>query len=755
MRGLVQGVGFRPFVYRQARELGLSGFVRNDSGGVVIEIEGPPDQLSRFRRCLKAHAPRLARIDATAQVDLPASGDLGFVISASHGDAPSATLISPDIAVCDDCLREMQDPADRRFGYPFINCTNCGPRYTIVWRTPYDRSHTSMRDFVMCPECAREYHDPLDRRFHAQPVACPACGPRLILHDGRVELTGVDAIAAAQAALREGQIVALRGLGGFHLAVDAHNDAAVRRLRERKLRAEKPLALMAPDVEVVRRYAMVSSFEAQLLTDVTRPIMILQRRERGARVAPSVAFDHACLGFMLPYTPLHHLLLRDVFDALVLTSGNLCEEPIAIANDEALRRLSGVADLFLLHDREILARCDDSVVRVSAGRRRLLRRARGFVPRPVYLSHPTARPILATGAELKSTVAVSRQAEVFLSQHIGDLDNPAAFAFFQECTAHLCRLLEVEPELLACDLHPEYLSTKWALNQTRIPVVGIQHHHAHLASVLAESNRSERAIGIILDGTGYGTDGTIWGGEILVGDAADFERFAWLEPVPLPGGAMAIRQPWRMGVAYLHYAFGERCLSQAWPFADHLGTNERETLVTMLERRLHSPLTTSCGRLFDGVAALLGICGRNTFEAQAAIALEMAATIRGAGHHRRCSAAEIPGTGRGPLAFAWLIRDLMERRSQGAAIKELARDFHLIVAELFIGSAVAARSETAINVAALSGGVYQNRFFFEYMHRRLLEEGFDVVTHGLVPTNDGGIALGQVVIADARSRAHA
>jgi hydrogenase maturation protein HypF len=753
VRGVVQGVGFRPFVFRLATDLGLTGFVFNDAGGVVIEIEGTPTQLDSFRLRLADETPQRARIDRCDVSELPAHRDARFIIAESNRQAPAATLISPDLAVCDDCLAELADPTNRRFRYPFINCTNCGPRYTIVERTPYDRPYTSMRAFAMCPACEREYHDPFDRRFHAQPVACPACGPRLFVHDGQTELAVTDPVVCAQDALRAGRIVGLRDLGGFHLAVDAHNDDAVRRLRKRKLRAEKPFALLAPDVATVRRYAVVSAVEEELLLAVARPIVLVTRRSDGARVAEAVAAGQPALGFMLPSTPLHHLLLAGECRVLVLTSGNLSEEPIAIGNDEALARLAGIADLFLLHDRDILERCDDSVLRVAAGAPRLIRRARGFVPEPIYLAGPTAHHILAAGAELKNTVAVSRGDQVFFSQHIGDLDNPAAFGFYTECVEHLCRLFEVEPDVIACDLHPEYLSTKWAHDQDRLPVVEVQHHHAHLASVQAEHGRSDPAIGIILDGTGMGTDGTIWGGEVLVGDPAGFERFAWLEPVPLPGGAQAIREPWRMALSYLHYAFGDDGPSLLGPFAAEVTPGEQEVLIHMIKRRLNSPPTSSCGRLFDGVSALLGICGRSTYEAQAAIALEATAAHGEAQGRARAAARRVPSCGRGALPFAWLIRDLVERRDRDVAREELAADFHFQLAELFVGAALAARAQTGLGVAALSGGVFQNVLFFEYLHRRLAEEGFEVLAHNRVPTNDGGIPLGQVVIADTLLRA--
>ncbi|MFQ5706352.1 MAG: carbamoyltransferase HypF [bacterium] len=746
LNGIVQGVGFRPFVYRLARECGLSGFVNNNSDGVLIEVEGAPERLSAFRQRLQVEAPPLARIVEMRFEEIKPQGQDGFTIRTSQRDSTPSTLISPDISICSDCLRELFDPTERRYRYPFINCTNCGPRYTIVRGIPYDRPLTSMSIFPMCPECSREYDDPTNRRFHAQPNACPECGPQVSLYDtdGQVVSTS-DALAETIRLLHAGRIVAIRGLGGFHLAVNALNDAAVRELRRRKGRAEKPFAMMAPDLRSIEKFCQVSANEAGVLQSSRRPIVLLQAHP-GNGIAPTVAPNNSYLGFMLPYTPLHHLILRDHFDALVMTSGNHSEEPIAIGNREALERLTPLADYLLLHDREILQRCDDSIVRVTCGAARLIRRSRGFVPEPVFLSFSTRRRILACGAELKNTIALSRKNTVFLSQHIGDLDNPAALDFFENSVAHLQKILEITPEVIAYDLHPEYLSTKWALRQQGAGKIAVQHHHAHLASVLAENGVAEPTIGVILDGTGYGTDGTIWGGEVLVGDTHSFERFAWLAPVALPGGAAAIRQPWRMALSHLSAAYGAELLELQLPFMQYLSLEQMSIILQMIERKVNTPLTSSCGRLFDAIAAILNIRTEITYEAQAAVELEMTVDES----EQECYHEAIPSAQvRGPLPVVPMIRAVVDDVRQGVANSRIAARFHQTVAQLFLQAAVSARNVTTINRVGLSGGVFQNVYFFNDLLRRLQAAGFEVLTHRQVPTNDGGLALGQLMIADS------
>jgi hydrogenase maturation protein HypF len=750
VKGLVQGVGFRPFVYRLAASLELAGHVSNNSEGVTIEIEGASSTIAQFHRRLLNELPAISRITACTPESIPPQGGSGFSILVSEAGVGAHTQISPDIATCDDCLHELLDPNDRRIRYPFINCTNCGPRYTIVERIPYDRPSTSMKVFPMCASCQKEYDSPLDRRFHAQPNACPVCGPKVTLRNADGKPCEEEPIVEAIRLLQEGKILAIRGVGGFHLAVDPHNESALAELRQRKGRAEKPFALMARNLETIRRYCLVSVDEEQALCDRTRQIVLLKKNPSTA-LPNGIASGQHSLGVMLPYTPLHHLLLAGELDLLVMTSGNFSEEPIAIGDSEAQERLESLADYFLVHDREILQRCDDSIVRVMAGKRRVVRRSRGFVPDPVFLATPTARKILAVGGELKNTIALSRDNAVFLSQHIGDLDNPSAFRFFQDSIRHLEAILEITPELIVHDLHPEYLSTKWARTQAALPTVAVQHHHAHLAAVLAENGVDEPCIGIVLDGTGYGTDGTIWGGEILVGNAVQFERVSWLEPVPMPGGEAAIKQPWRMGLSYLKHAFGSDLQSLDLPFLQNLNGRNQEIALLAIDRGLNSPLTSSCGRLFDGVAAILGLRGEVNFEAQAAMELEAISA-----DPAKSSAFLEPietAAKLGPISISPLVRALVTDLQKGVTIPDVAARFHVTLAELLIAQAKLARKKYALAKVALSGGVYQNLLFFEYLVRRLNEEQFTVLTHTQVPTNDGGLALGQIAVADALIRA--
>jgi hydrogenase maturation protein HypF len=622
--GIVQGVGFRPHVYRLARQSRLSGSIANTDTGVAIEIQGVRAVVEEFVKRLPAEAPPLSHILGTEVHDLPCGTEPSFRILPSRAGEARLALVLSDVATCDDCLRELFDPADRRFGYPFINCTHCGPRYTIVRDIPYDRPYTSMAVFPLCAPCRKEYEHPDDRRFHAQATACAVCGPRLALLDrsgGRVG--NGDPVAGVVERLREGAVVAVKGLGGFHLAVDATDGPAVMRLRERKRRVERPFAVMVPDPETAGSFCVLDPDARALLCSPERPIVLLPARPSNP-VAEEVAPFQRDLGVFLPYTPLHHLLFaRGGFCALVMTSGNLSEEPIAIDNAEAVARLSGMADAFLVHDREIRVRCDDSVVRVSAGRPRQIRRARGYVPVPLLL-HDETPPILAVGGELKNTVCLTRGRFAFLSQHIGDLENSETYAFFEEAIAHLRHLLGVDPVWIAHDLHPDYLSTRWALAQTEKNRIGVQHHHAHVAACMAEHRLAGPVIGFALDGTGYGTDGRIWGCEVLVADYSAFERLAHLAYVPMPGGAAAIREPWRMAVSYGVAHFGAGFLDLPLEFVKRLDVRRIAVLLRMIEQGVHSPLTSSCGRLFDAVSALVGIRQEVSYEAQAAIELEMA-----------------------------------------------------------------------------------------------------------------------------------
>jgi hydrogenase maturation protein HypF len=750
VNGIVQGVGFRPFVFRIATELQLSGFVGNNSEGVVIEVEGGSDAINRFLHRLQSETPIVATITSCTAERVPVTGETAFAILPSHHGHEATTFVSPDIATCDDCLAEFTNPHDRRYRYPFINCTNCGPRYTIVEGIPYDRPNTSMRVFPMCPECQNEYDDPSNRRFHAQPNACPKCGPKLQLRSNAGWVDSSDPISSAIALLEQGKVVALRGIGGFHLAVDARSESAVLELRRRKGRAEKPFALMACSISAIEHQCAVSAEERAVLQDRRRPIVLLQR-SHCCDLPQAIAPGQATLGFMLPYTPLHFALLAGSLDMLVMTSGNFSEEPIATGNDEALERLAGLADYFLLHDREILQRCDDSIVKVMDSKPRLMRRSRGYVPEPVFLRGSSAPPGLAVGGELKNCIGLSRGRAVFLSQHIGDLDNLSAYRFFESSIDHFKKLLEIEPEFVAHDLHPEYLSTKWALSQPAIRKVSVQHHHAHLASVMAENGTDEPSIGIILDGTGYGTDGTIWGGEVLVGNAASFKRVAWLVPTPMPGGEAAIKEPWRMAISYLKDAFGEELRNLNLPLFKSISATSIATAEAMIGRNVNCPVTSSCGRLFDGVASLLGIKQSVTFEAQAAMELE---AISGR-PSRGDVYPEVPGLDGSVSAidFRPLIRQIVADVGNGTSTATIGARFHATLAEMFISRATHIRGDCGVNRVALSGGVYQNQLFFEYIVGRLAEEKFEVLTHRRVPTNDGGLAFGQLAVAHAQLQA--
>ena len=621
--GVVQGVGFRPFIYRLATECRLSGYVLNDSSGVMIEVQGPRPLVDAFAGRIRPEAPSMSRIVSltTADVSIDSQPN-GFRILESHGSAEQRVLISPDIATCDDCLREVLDPSDRRYGYPFINCTNCGPRFTIVRDIPYDRPLTTMSVFPMCPECEGEYHDPANRRFHAQPNACWRCGPQLEFRS-ESRPASENPFSEVVLALRNGQIAAIKGLGGFHLAVDATNSAAVERLRARKHRIEKPFAVMVPNIETAERLCVMDDAARRLLLSPQRPIVLLPKRA-GSGVSEAVAPGNRDLGIFLPYTPLHHLLFAEGnFTVLVMTSANLSEEPICIDNEEAIRRLAGIADCFLLHNREILIRSDDSVLRVVDGRPRQLRRSRGFVPMPVFVDHELP-PILAVGGELKNTICYTRRNTAFLSQHVGDLENVESYGFFGETVHHLGQILEIEPEAIAYDLHPGYFSTQWAKKQTGIRLVGVQHHHAHIASCMAENHLDGKVIGFALDGTGYGTDGHIWGGEVLVADYAGFERAAHFEYVAMAGGEAAIREPWRMAISYLWHHFGRDFIPRDLAFLRERNPRSVELICQALEKKINSPLTSSAGRLFDAISALCEVRSIANYEGQAAIELEMA-----------------------------------------------------------------------------------------------------------------------------------
>jgi hydrogenase maturation protein HypF len=764
--GIVQGVGFRPYVYRLATGRHLRGTIRNTSAGVTIEIQGPAETVQDFVEHLPAEAPPLARItgftvNEVPCVAVPIGGDLDFRIVHSQAGEEVRTLISPDVAICPDCLREMFDSHDRRYRYPFINCTNCGPRFTIIRDIPYDRPSTSMAMFPMCPACLAEYENPLDRRFHAQPNACWECGPRVELWDKsgrRVECR--DPIGEAVSGLHAGLVVAVKGLGGFHLAVDATNAAAVALLRQRKRRVEKPFAVMVPDLQAAQEICEFDGAARTVLQSMQRPIVLLPKvllpKKTPSMLSDEVAPFNRYLGIFLPYTPLHYLLLAEGgFKALVMTSGNLSEEPIAIDNREAVNRLNGLADYFLVHNRDILLRCDDSVVRVAGGVTRQLRRSRGFVPVPVFLKDDQPA-MLAVGGELKNTVCLTKGKHAFLSQHVGDLENVESYSFFHEAVEHLERILEIQPEIIAYDLHPDYFSTQWALQQSGAKLVGVQHHHAHIASCMAENHLEGRVIGFALDGTGYGADGHIWGGEVLIAGFEDFERAAHFEYVPLPGGTAAIREPWRMAVSYLTHHFGREFLALEFmnldiPFVRQLNPRKVDFLLRMMEQDVNSPLTSSCGRLFDAVAALVGIRQEVNYEAQAAIELEMA------------MASEMASSEEGPAypmrlvpeGDNWIISTrplfeaLLDDLGRNLPVAAISRRFHNGLVEGFVELATLLRKKTAHNRVCLSGGTFHNVYLSERLEARLSEVGFEVFTQKEVPSGDGGLSLGQALVAAA------
>ncbi len=747
--GIVQGVGFRPYVYRLATGHHLAGSIRNTPAGVSIEIQGPVETIEDFVARLPREAPPLARITSVAVREVPCNRDHEFRILGSRSGEAVRTLISPDVAVCSDCLRELFDPSDRRHRYPFINCTNCGPRFTIVRDIPYDRPRTSMAVFPMCPACQAEYDHPLNRRFHAQPNACWTCGPRVELWDRsgqRIDCR--DPIAEAVAGLDAGLVVAVKGLGGFHLAVDATKPAAVALLRQRKRRVGKPFAIMVPSVEAAQQLCAVDSTASAALESVQRPIVVLPRKHPSP-VAEEVAPCNRYLGIFLPYTPLHHLLLAEgSFTALVMTSGNLSDEPIAIDNREAIARLHGLADYFLVHNRDILLRCDDSVVRIASGKTRQLRRSRGFVPVPVFLKEEQP-PVLAVGGELKNTICLTKGKHAFLSQHIGDLENVESYKFFAEAVEHLETILEIQPEIVAYDLHPDYFSTRWALEQQGVHLVGVQHHHAHIASCMAENHLDGSVIGFALDGTGYGTDGCIWGGEVLIAGYENFERAAHLEYIPLPGGSAAIREPWRMAVSYLAHHFGRDFLGLSIPFVRQIDRQKTETLLRMIEHKVNSPLTSSCGRLFDAVAALIGIRQQVSYEAQAAIELEMAITP--SDDNAAYPLGLIPDGEHWLIATRPLFEALLNDLSTDVPAGSISRRFHNGLVEALVQIANLLRKQTGLDRVCLSGGTFHNVYLSQRLESRLSAAEFEVFPHAEVPAGDGGLSLGQALVAAHRS----
>ena len=751
----MQGVGFRPHVYRLCRELDLGGFVLNDHRGVLLEVEGAATAVDRFLERLSGEAPPLAAVERVRAEDLPATGASEFTIVESDAGGQAAAPVSPDTATCSDCLSELFDPADRRYRYPFVNCTNCGPRFTIVRGVPYDRPLTTMAGFAMCARCRTEYEDPADRRFHAQPNACPACGPAARLTDaaGRaVALDGAtDPVAAAAAALAAGSIVAVKGLGGFHLACRADHEAAVATLRARKRREEKPFALMVADVVAAQALVELGETEEELLRDRARPIVLARRRPEAA-VGVAVAPRSDELGVMLPYSPLHHLLLADAGGPLVMTSGNVSDEPIAYRDEDALERLGGIADLFLFHDRPIETRTDDSVLRavaVGSGPRRplALRRSRGYVPASFALPVPARRHLLACGAELKNTFCVTKDARAWVGHHIGDLENWETLSSFREGIAHFERLFAVEPAIVAHDLHPDYLSTAYALEREDVELVGVQHHHAHLAACLAEHGDPGPAVGAIYDGTGLGLDGTVWGGELLAGDLAGFERAGHLWPVRMPGGERAIREPWRMACAWLAEVDGPDPPLPAVLAEGGIDPDRWAQVAELARGELAAPVTTSLGRLFDSVSALCGICLRTSYEGQAAIELEAAAAPGEHGGYP-LPARSAPGE---PLVLdaRETVRAVIDDLDCGVGVPTVAARFHDGLADATAAALIAAAEAREVSTAVLSGGAFANRRLLERTAADLVRAGVRVLVPERLPPGDGGISFGQAAVAAA------
>jgi hydrogenase maturation protein HypF len=744
VEGTVQGVGFRPYVYRLAGELGVAGHVLNDSRGVVVEVEAAPQTVERFFARLAVDAPPLARVERILPEPVEETGELGFAIRESPPGGVPRAAVTPDVATCADCLAELFDPSDRRFRYPFVNCTNCGPRFTIVRDVPYDRPNTTMADFEMCAACRREYEDPGDRRFHAQPNACPDCGPTVRLEGAAP--AGRDGVDAAARALLDGAIVAVKGVGGFHLACLAGDEAVVAELRSRKHREDKPFALMVADLEGAGQLVDLTPAEERLLVSRERPI-VLAPRIVDAPVAAAVAPAARDFGVMLPYSPLHHLLLADVGEPLVMTSGNVSDEPIAYRDDDARERLAEIADLLLLHDRPIRTRTDDSVARVATGRPQVLRRSRGYVPASLELPVEAAEPLLACGAELKNTFAVAKGGRAWVGHHVGDLKNYETLSSFTEGIAHLKRLFAVEPSVVAHDLHPEYLSTKYAMELDAVRLVGVQHHHAHLAACLAEHGETGRALGAIFDGTGYGEDGTVWGGELLLGDLGGFDRVGLLTPVRMPGGEAAVRQPWRMACAWLTEALGEAPAIPAALAGSVSGAAWRQ-ICDLARTGVASPVTTSMGRLFDAVAALCGVCAEVNYEGQAAVELEACCDPGERGSY------EMPviDEGAAPLVIDArpVVAAVAAEVDEGVAVPVVAARFHHAVARATASACVLGAARGGTETVVLSGGVFQNRRLVERAASLIGDAGLRVLLPQRLPPNDGGIAYGQLAVAAVR-----
>ncbi|WP_457569426.1 carbamoyltransferase HypF [Desulfurobacterium sp.] len=733
--GTVQGVGFRPFIYRLATSLNLKGYVLNDTSGVTIEVEGDEKNVREFLLRIEKEKPAISKIYSLEYKILENAGYNNFEIRKSNESGKIEVLILPDLATCEDCIKELENPEDRRYRYPFINCTNCGPRFTIIEKLPYDRKNTTMKIFKMCPECEKEYNDPTNRRFHAQPNACPVCGPRVWLTDkkGDVIAEREKALELTVKLLKEGKILAIKGLGGFHLICDASNEETVKELRRRKNREEKPFAVMFPDIESIKKEACVSPLEERALSSIERPIVVL-KKEKNYSLAPSVAPSNSTIGAFLPYTPLHHLILKDFGKPIIATSANVTDDPIVKDNEEAIDRLSDIADFLLLHNRPIKRRCDDSVIRIVAEKPSPLRRSRGFAPLPVKLPFNLKKPVLALGPFMKNTIALGIDDKVFISQHIGDLETPLAVEFYEETIRDFLTLFNVNPEVVVCDKHPLYYSTKFGEKNFKEKLLKVQHHFTHLLSCLAENEADpeEEVIGFSFDGTGYGDDGTIWGCEVFRLNFFQYERLFHLRQFRLPGGEKAVKEPYRVAISL--------CKEAGINPPKNL-TDEKATtfIMKMIEKGINSPLTSSMGRLFDGVAALIGIKKKVSYHAQAAILLEQEALKSETKEKYRFRIRE------GIIDWIPVLKEILNDVTKGIPTPVIARKFHNGVAKMIVNIAEIERKKTGISKVALSGGVFQNGLLIETVLPLLKEKNFTVYTHQIVPTNDGGISLGQVI----------
>ncbi len=758
INGIVQGVGFRPFLFKLASKYNLSGEVSNTSRGVIVTIQGKPDKIDLFIKSIKTEKPVLALISSIESCHVPISGYKSFKIKESKPSRVRSTLISPDVSICRECLDELNNPENRRFEYPFINCTNCGPRFTIIEDIPYDRPKTSMKHFPMCEECQKEYYNPLDRRFHAQPNACAVCGPGVTLVNSFKEevCNSRDSITRAAELLKQGKILAVKGLGGYHLAVDACSDQAVKELRKRKSRPHKPFALMAESVDAVKRFVHVDKDEKKLLESFNRPVVLLKKKQNMAEsLSASLAPVNRYLGIMLPYTPLHYILLKKGPDLLVMTSGNRSGEPLSIDNDDALAAFSHIADYFLIHNRDIYFRADDSIVQVKKGKTRFLRRSRGYAPLPVMLKNPCPE-VLAAGGGLKSTVCLTKGSHGFLSQHIGDLFNFKTFTFYKNTIEHLKKIMDIRPGIIAHDMHPSYMSTdyaeKYAEKEPEIKLCAVQHHHAHAVSCMAENQIDHRVMALTLDGTGFGTDGEIWGGEIITCDYTSFTREAHLEYIPMPGSEAAVLEPWRMAVAYLNRAFGNDMFDLDINFLKRHEKEKIEFLQRMMRKKLNSPLTSSSGRLFDGISSILGIRDKISFESQAAMELEALADtdishIKPYGFSFKNIREKGFEIGISPL-IKGIVHDITDEKE----LSFISAKFHKTFVDMFVKGVLKVKETTALNDVVLSGGVFNNSLVFDNMVKELENNGLKVYTHTKVPAGDGGISLGQAVIAGAREK---